>query len=868
MRLLGKIAISSVIIIVIALGVACFTAGFGCQPSAFPANTAKPASLLPLADAIHDMAADRTLVQQQVAIGPKNIHPASVLPSTAPLGGSMPMAPQPANWNEQLGISFTQNFTSLAYNVIAVAQADPNGYGPAYLLNGLTSNGYWCQVGLSWNWPYASGGYNPGFNLNYEVFDSSGNSIFPTGGSGGLTSFSGTVNQGDTVSLSLSFSGGNVIMSAHDINSGASAQESYGPIGATYFEGTPSASSDSNGFFTGLMTEWYHVSQYYGGEASVIYLDQGPAVSSAWMWIDEFNANTGTRLFDDESPSPFNYSNPTQLQYFTGHGGTEDSNAYDFITGAGNWVQTTLSYSVVGGGTGYSAPTLTYTLGGVQYSASLSTSPTAYYMDSGSGWSVNNPLSGSTGIETWITKQQTIGTAGSNQSISITYYHQYSISLGYNVSGTGTGYSPPNATVVQFGSLTTVTVPIHLFADAGSQYSLQNPLLGSSPTERWFAASSQGIVSSSLSLQALYYLQYALNESYSIVGGGNPVGPNVTCTSLGSSSSIPLTLVRGTVWLDLGSAYNIPNTLSPSGSTERWFTSSPLAGSVSGPGTISQTYYHQYLVVFSYSVEGGGSPLPPLLNGTSLASPTSQVFGTAPSATWLDSGSSYAFNFLLNPSATERWSTNQTLVSGTVSAPATLSPMYIHQFFVAMESDSAAGGSISPASNWFDAGHMIQISAVANPRWEFENWNGSGASSYSGILNSTITIVNSPIVEYATFYPGLTINATSYGTVAYNYSLGSGSIPGSSSVVLYVPLNDSVLLNANPSSFVFQFKSWSGDAVSTAQQMQILASAPMAVQANFDFNWLNIGITVAVAAIALAVLALLIFRRKGARKPT
>ena len=37
----------------------------------------------------------------------------------------------------------------------------------------------------------------------YEVFDSSGNSIFPTNGSGGLTSYSGAVNPGDMVILKL-----------------------------------------------------------------------------------------------------------------------------------------------------------------------------------------------------------------------------------------------------------------------------------------------------------------------------------------------------------------------------------------------------------------------------------------------------------------------------------------------------------------------------------------------------------------------------------------------------------------------------------------------------------------------------------------
>ncbi|MGC8558505.1 MAG: hypothetical protein ACP5NC_05890, partial [Nitrososphaeria archaeon] len=168
--------------------------------------------------------------------------------------GALPKSLQPvANYDEQLGETFTSNFSSLAVNVTAVEQADTYGYGPAYLLNGLSSTGYWYQVGLSYNWPNSEGGgYNAGFNMVYEVYSPNGNSIFPQGG-GGLMSFSGPVYPGNTVLLSLSFSGGNVVMEAVDIETGASAEVSYSAEGAAYFQGL-SEPSNSKGFFTGLMT--------------------------------------------------------------------------------------------------------------------------------------------------------------------------------------------------------------------------------------------------------------------------------------------------------------------------------------------------------------------------------------------------------------------------------------------------------------------------------------------------------------------------------------------------------------------------------------------------------------------------------------
>jgi hypothetical protein len=61
------------------------------------------------------------------------------------------------NYDEQIGATFTQDVAALTYNVTAVAQTDSDGYGPAYILNGLTSAGYWYQVGLSWHWPNTNG---------------------------------------------------------------------------------------------------------------------------------------------------------------------------------------------------------------------------------------------------------------------------------------------------------------------------------------------------------------------------------------------------------------------------------------------------------------------------------------------------------------------------------------------------------------------------------------------------------------------------------------------------------------------------------------------------------------------------------------
>jgi hypothetical protein len=427
------------------------------------------------------------------------------------------------NYDEQLGLSLAQSFSALAYDVTAVAQTDSSGYGPAYLLDGLTDAGYWYQVGLSWNWPSSGSSYNPGFNMIYEVFDPSGNSIFPTFG-GGMLSFSGPVHQGDAVLLNLQFSlSDQVEMLASDQNTGAQAYEAYGAYGATLFVGTQDSAWNSVGFFTGLMTEWYHINPYYGDEQKVVYTVSGSGISSAWMWIGEFNAQTRQALFSDSTPSPVLYSNSTQLQKFSSNGAIEYSNAYQFETGSTTamMITLTLSFAVNGGGSGYYGPTLTYTLNGVQHTANITLFSTAYDVDANTIWYATRQLTGSSSTERWKTNEQTTGNATSSQTIKLVYYHQFYSSLSFKIIDGRNGFSTPEITYQNFGSQTTTLLDAYVWADAGGSYNFQNPLTGTLSTERWFSNSTvQGTITQPSTLQTTYYHQYYVTVQSNISEGG------------------------------------------------------------------------------------------------------------------------------------------------------------------------------------------------------------------------------------------------------------------------------------------------------------------------------------------------------------
>ena len=104
--------------------------------------------------------------------------------------------------------------------------------------------------------------------------------------------------------------------------------------------------------------------------------------------------------------------------------------------------QLTLSYSVLGGGSGYSAPVLTYTHDGKQTTVDLTTTPTSYSTDFGTVWSVSSSLPGSSATERWATNQQSNGTTSSSQTISFVYYNQYLQTASYSVSDSSTPPTP------------------------------------------------------------------------------------------------------------------------------------------------------------------------------------------------------------------------------------------------------------------------------------------------------------------------------------------------------------------------------------------------------------------------------------------
>ncbi len=96
------------------------------------------------------------------------------------------------------------------------------------------------------------------------------------------------------------------------------------------------------------------------------------------------------------------------------------------------------SYNVTGGSTPYvEAPSISYVSLGTPTTSPVSGYALSIWLDSGSPWSLTNPLSGSTATERWYAPSGTAGTATAGGIQVVTYQHQFSVLITVSPSACG-----------------------------------------------------------------------------------------------------------------------------------------------------------------------------------------------------------------------------------------------------------------------------------------------------------------------------------------------------------------------------------------------------------------------------------------------
>lgn len=260
--------------------------------------------------------------------------------------------------------------------------------------------------------------------------------------------------------------------------------------------------------------------------------------------------------------------------------------------------QLTLSYGLVGGGSGYGNATVSYVHDGVATQSTFGATPTTFLADPATAWSVGTSLPGSSTAagEVWVVNASsgapaTSGLASASVTRNFTYFHQYRATLAFSVLG-GSGYAaPPAVNATMYGAAVSLALPGTYYLDAGTSYAYPSVLAGSTTSERWMAsAAADGNVSAVLDLNVAYYHQVLVTFGYTIVGTAARA-PQVNYSSLGSAASVT---ANATVWADSQAAYAYEATLANPGQGVRWGPGSDGNGTITVPQTFSVLYREQF----------------------------------------------------------------------------------------------------------------------------------------------------------------------------------------------------------------------------------------------------------------------------------
>ena len=427
-----------------------------------------------------------------------------------------------------------------------------------------------------------------------------------------------------------------------------------------------------------------------------------------------------------------------------------------------------MGWIVVGGGSGYTPPVISYVYGGVSAQQVLGSS-TTIVADAGSRWSISLQLPGSSPSsgEIWALNTSAGPGAGSgwmnasnSPPLAFVYYHQYAASLRFNAVG-GAGYtSPPQITGVVFGISRSFDLPSQVFLDATSVYSYPALLAGSTASERWLTPGPLGgTASGPLTIDPSYYHQVVVTFAFVLHGATAPSSPQVRYSSLGGGATVT---ANATVWADSQAAYTYDSALAGASATIRYGPDANGNGTVGVAGTILVTYQRQFLVTVS-------------------TDPSNLAFAVT-GAGWYDAGATVALSAAAPAGwRFNRWSGDGSGISTTLTV-AVQAPLNITALFDAGLTITAGdGGSVSYAygstSGTVPSGTSVTIyvpvgttvTLVATPGSASQTFGGwSGASS--GTAAATSVQVNAP------------------GTVAASFGLNVLVVAGLSVVVLVVIL--------------------------------------------------------------------------------
>lgn len=661
--------------------------------------------------------------------------------------------------------------TNLVIYVKVIAQTSDSGYGPAYLLNAITNNDWWYQVGVAYNWPYTNGSFDPGFHMIYMVWNSSGDPVIgPV-----LLNFNGIVNSGDEMMLEIEISNGNIILSAYDNSTGAKA------IAIVNANGASSIVTDLNflhGFITGLMTEWYHLKAYFGGELGVIYRLQY-LTTSFTLGINEIYLTSPPQgIATDEIA--YSVSNNYTFYNLSYIGAFTASNGYYFITG--NLYPIFLNYKVIGGS--FNIPiNVSYFSDGLKEIARL---PSLIFVNANSNISL--PSIVLNGLSRIVSLNSTPILANRSGNITVYYQLQYFININIPVNASINGiyttlssgwynasikvvispftYYPNDSRIMVFSYPTnefTLIIPTNLTITYILQYYVHVnsliPLFGSINGTN--ASISSGWYNKNTVIQIYNITFYQSNETRAVITKilpANKILVNMSYTITANEliqyyiivkSQIPIyALINGTNstltsnWYNIGTNINIENITYYGQNNEYRYVISNILPSrnitVENPITISIITVKQYpLIVYSKI------PVYALVNGTNE---------TLQKYSWFNAGSRIQIeNITYYINSTARFLMEKVLPYSnfTLLQPINITIITLPQYFLNVSSNYPVyvlfnGKNTTLSNGWYNNDTEIELYTI----WyinQTERQNLVNISLNGKPTSNNVIIVNGPV---------------------------------------------------------------------------------------------------------------------------
>ena len=313
------------------------------------------------------------------------------------------------------------------------------------------------------------------------------------------------------------------------------------------------------------------------------------------------------------------------LAFGTPAGGTSKSAGPSTTSSASSPVPPvtlTVSYNV-SGTPPQNAPIFHYVQNSQSQEVRLSSHPTPYQVDYGSSWSVD-PIPSNSSDEQWAVAPSIATGIATNMSISFTYYHEFELSTSYVVEFGRAVTFQPILVVFQGGEQVSFPLANESFAwaDAGSNWAVNQTFLGSSRLERWWADNATGIVTSAGALQVTYLHQYLLR---------------MLVTPQDSGSTVPSNALGVEDWENAGSVVSIQANPASGYAFSSWSCSVPglqnhsqvticYAGlqnpsQVTMNGPINETSKFMSVVTVTVQVNGSTVPQFASINGTIVQVP-------------------------------------------------------------------------------------------------------------------------------------------------------------------------------------------------------------------------------------------------------